>query len=61
MVFRSQNIHNDYLYVFLDHTVWQIAAKADVGDVIEGKHPGGGRTRLGGGGTHTVAQMWLDR
>jgi len=56
-----QNIHDDYLYVFLDHTIWQIAAKADVGDVIEGKHPGGGRTRLGGGGTHTVSQMWLDR
>jgi hypothetical protein len=29
--------------------------------VIEGKHPGGGRTRLGSIGSHTVSQMWLDR
>jgi peptide/nickel transport system substrate-binding protein len=57
----AQNIHDDYLYVFLSHTIWQVAAKDDVGDVIEGKHPGGGRTRLGSIGSHTVSQMWLDR
>ena len=57
----AQNIHDDYLYVFLSHTIWQIAAKSDVGDVVEGKFPGGGRTRLGNIGDHTVSQIWLDR
>ena len=47
--------------MFLGNTVWQIAAKDDVGDVIESKHPGGGVTGLGSGGYHTVLQMWLDR
>ena len=43
------------------HTIWQIAAKSDVGDVVEGKFPGGGRTRLSSIGSHNVGQMWLDR
>ena len=57
----AQEIHDDYLYVFLNHTIWQIAAKDNVGDVIEGKHPGGGVPRLGSIGSHTVSQIWLDR
>jgi peptide/nickel transport system substrate-binding protein len=57
----AQNIHDDYLYVFLSHTIWQIAAKSDVGDVVEAKFPGGGSTRLGNIGDHTVSQIWLDR
>jgi peptide/nickel transport system substrate-binding protein len=57
----AQNINNDYIYVFLDHTIWQIAAKSDVGDVIEGKMPGGGHTPLSNIGSHSVAQIWLDR
>jgi len=57
----TETINEDYLYVFLGNTVWQIAARDDVGDVIESKHPGGGVTGLGSGGYHTILQMWLDR
>jgi len=57
----AQNINHDYIYIFLSHTIWQIAAKSDVGDVVEGKFPGGGRTRLSSIGSHNVGQMWLDR
>ena len=57
----AQNIHDDYLYVFLDHTIWQIAAKSDVGDVVEGKFPGGGHTPLSNIGAHSVGQMWLNK
>ena len=57
----AQNINGDYLYVFLSHTIWQIAAKSDVGDVIEGKFPGGGHTALSNIGSHSVAEIWLDR
>jgi ABC-type transport system substrate-binding protein len=57
----TETINQDYVYVFLGNTVWQIAAKDHVGDVIESKHPGGGVTGLGSGGYHTVLQLWLDR
>jgi peptide/nickel transport system substrate-binding protein len=57
----TETINEDYVYVFLGNTVWEIAANDDVGDVIESKHPGGGVTGLAAGGYHTVLQMWLDR
>jgi peptide/nickel transport system substrate-binding protein len=57
----AQEIHDDYLYIFINHTIWQIAAKDNVGDVIETKHPGGGLTRLSTIGSHSVSQIWLDR
>src|SRR5206468_1961854 len=43
----AETINKDYVYIFLSNTVWQIAARDDVGDVIESKHPGGGVTGLG--------------
>jgi ABC-type transport system substrate-binding protein len=57
----AQNIHDDYIYVFLNHTNWLIAAQADVGGGLQSDFPeGDGRTQVSNG-AHTVAQMWLDQ
>lgn len=57
----AQNIHDDYIYVFLNHNNWTIAAQPDVGGGLQSDFPvGEGRTQASNG-SHPVAQMWLDR
>ncbi len=57
----SEKINEDYIYIFMDHTNWVIAAKPNVGGGVQSDFPEGNvRTDIGNG-SHTVAQMWLDR
>jgi len=57
----SKNINADYIYVFLEHTDWLIAAKSNVGGGLQSDFPDGGPKTDLGNGSHTVAQMWLDQ
>jgi ABC-type transport system substrate-binding protein len=58
----AQNMHDDYIYVFLQHTMWMLAAQPNVGGGFASDFPeGNGNTKTDiGNGSHTVAQMWLD-
>jgi peptide/nickel transport system substrate-binding protein len=57
----AQNIHDDYIYVFLDHTDWLIASQPNVGGGVDSDFPVGDKRTEPGNGSHTVAQMWLDQ
>lgn len=57
----AQNIHDDYIYVFLEHTDWLIAAQPNVGGGFTSDFPIGDHTTRIGNGTHTISQMWLDQ
>jgi ABC-type transport system substrate-binding protein len=57
----QQNIHDDYIYVFLQHTMWMIAAQPNVGGGFESDFPVGDHVSQIGNGSHTVSQMWLDQ
>ena len=57
----AENMNEDFIYIFLNHTNWLIAAQPNVGGGLESDFPeGGGKTDVGNG-SHTVAQMWLDQ
>ncbi|MDQ1520411.1 MAG: peptide/nickel transport system substrate-binding protein [Actinomycetota bacterium] len=56
----AQNIHDDYIYVFLNHTDWMIAARDNVGDVIGRKLPDGSMSGFNNG-FHLLSQIWLNR
>jgi peptide/nickel transport system substrate-binding protein len=56
----AQNMHDDYIYVFLQHTMWLLAAQPNVGGGFESDFPVGNHQSQIGNGSHTVAQMWLD-
>jgi hypothetical protein len=53
-------MHDDYIYVFLQHTMWLLAAQPNVGGGFESDFPVGNHQSQIGNGSHTVAQMWLD-
>jgi ABC-type transport system substrate-binding protein len=57
----AQNMNDDFIYIFMDHTNWLIAAQPGVGGGIESDFPDGDLKTDGGNGSHTVAQMWLER
>jgi ABC-type transport system substrate-binding protein len=57
----AQNIHDDYIYVFLQHTDWLVAAQPNVGGGLTADFPEGGHESQLGNGSHTVSQMWLDQ
>jgi ABC-type transport system substrate-binding protein len=57
----AQNIHDDYIYVFLDHTDWLLAAKPNVGGGFTAKFPNSNLRTQVGNGSHTVSQFWLDQ
>ena len=57
----AKNINSDYIYVFLEHTDWMIAASPKVGGGVESDFPDGGPKTANSNGAHTVAQMWLDQ
>jgi ABC-type transport system substrate-binding protein len=56
----QQNIHDDYIYVFLQHTMWMLAAQPNVGGGFITDFPSGNRKTEMGNGSHTVSQFWLD-
>jgi hypothetical protein len=56
----AEQMNQDYLYVFLNHTTWVVAARSDVGDVLTREFPDGGRTTFRNG-FHQTSQIWLDR
>jgi ABC-type transport system substrate-binding protein len=56
----AENMNEDYIYVFLQHTDWLIAAQPNVGGGTQSDFPDGGARTDGRNGSHTVAQMWLD-
>lgn len=57
----AKNMNEDYLYVFLEHTNWLIAAQPNVGGGINSDFPEGDIKTDGRNGSHTVSQMWLDQ
>jgi peptide/nickel transport system substrate-binding protein len=57
----AKNINEDYIYIFLEHTDWMIAAHKNVGGGIESDFPEGGRKVAASNGSHPVSQMWLDQ
>ncbi|HZJ28068.1 MAG TPA: ABC transporter substrate-binding protein [Acidimicrobiia bacterium] len=57
----SQNIHDDYIYIFLNHTDWMIAAQPYVGGGLDSDFPEGGLKTAASNGSHSVSQMWLDK
>ena len=57
----AENMNEDFIYIFLNHTNWVIAAQPDVGGGVQSDFPEGGRRTDIGNGSHTVAQMWLDQ
>lgn len=56
----AEEINSDYLYVFLYHTRWLLAARDDVGNLTDQELPDGSRTAFRNGG-QLVADLWLDR
>lgn len=57
----TQNISDDYIFIFLNNTNWMIAAQPDVGGGLDSDFPEGNLKTAPGTGSHPVAQMWLDR
>ncbi len=56
-----RNINEDYVFIFLEHTIWQFAARPDVGGGLQSDFPEGGPKTDIGNGSHLLDQMWLDR
>jgi peptide/nickel transport system substrate-binding protein len=54
----AQNINGDYLYIFLNHTLWMVAARDNVGDVMTAEFPDGGTVAFRNG-FHVATQIWL--
>ncbi|MBM3672230.1 MAG: ABC transporter substrate-binding protein [Actinobacteria bacterium] len=54
----SEILNEEYVYIFLSHTIWQIAASNDVKNPVFTKLADGGRSVLGNG-VHSVWQISL--
>lgn len=55
----AENMNDDHIYIFLNHTNWMFAAQSDVGGGLDSDFPEGDLTAVHTNGSHSVSQMWL--